>query len=117
MDLLAAVPFSVIDLANHDNHDDELTQGTDWLKLAKVSRLYRIARIFRLFKIGKIFRQSETIMNLIDMMHLNAMIMKMLKLLIPVILSVHLMGCLFYFNSSLIEDSNQTWIYKGGFID
>lgn len=41
----------------------------------------------------------------------------MLKLFLTVILIVHLMGCMWFFNSSLLEDSNNNWIVKNGFSD
>ena len=52
-----------------------------------------------------------------DMMQLNTSILRMFKLLLTIVGVVHLMGCLFYFNSDLVVDSNQTWIYQGDFKD
>jgi hypothetical protein len=41
----------------------------------------------------------------------------MLKLFLTVVFIVHLMGCMWYFNSSLAEDLDQTWIYLNNFQD
>jgi hyperpolarization activated cyclic nucleotide-gated potassium channel 1 len=84
------------------------------LKLAKVSRLYRIFKVFRLLKIAKFVRHNEAVNDFIDQIEINPSFLRMLKLFIQVIFIVHLMGCMWFFNATLIE---QSWVSDNGFED
>jgi hypothetical protein len=81
-----------------------------------VSRLYRVSKVFRLLKIAKIATQFEQLNDLIEQVNMHAAYLRMLKLFLLVSFFVHLAGCMWFFNSSLL-DSSQTWIQLNDFQD
>ena len=62
-----------------------------------------MARLFRLLKIAKIFSQSILILSIVESIQVTPSTISSLKLFSLIAFIIHLMSCVWYFNSSLIQ--------------
>lgn len=77
------------------------------LKIAKIVRLLKIVKIIKIFTN---LSRDKLISKLLYFASNSALMTKLIKFFLIMIISVHNIACLFYFTSSLHHFNEQTWI-------
>lgn len=106
LDLLACIPFDQVD------NTESGQSNTKTIQLVRLSKLPRLYRIIKIAKIFKIFRIGGAESQFLDMFELNSGVMRLVSLLCFVMLAVHLMGCLWYFEAKLDGFAPDTWVTR-----
>ena len=119
IDLVACIPFSLIDTGNSSTTSSGSTSVgyNSLIRLIRVPRLYRLFRISRLFKALKQTSEIGCMAKIQDFVSLKHSAMRLISFFLTVLICVHLMSCLWYFTATLEGLSPDCWVYKFDFQD
>lgn len=90
LDLLACVPFQLIEANDTDSDDSAYNK---LLRLMRLPRLYRVIRVLRLLKLLRVMKSTTFIEKLINKLKANIGILRLIKFTFTIILLVHIVGC------------------------
>ncbi|OMJ93103.1 hypothetical protein SteCoe_4049 [Stentor coeruleus] len=102
IDLISCIPLEII-----DSNETVNESYNKFLRILKVSRIYRFVRVLRLLKLLR-FLRSQYVKNLLISFQLNAGIGKIIIFFLSLGMSVHILGCLWFYVSST-DNMNLTW--------
>jgi hypothetical protein len=94
LDISSSIPTELIELTTSST----LSSGNSvkLLRLARLPRLYRLLRILRLFKMLRLIKHNKSIKKLLDLVRMNAGVMRMITVTITVFFMVHLVACCWF---------------------
>lgn len=103
IDLVSCIPLEIIDSNQTVNES-----YNKFLRILKVSRIYRFVRVLRLLKLLR-FLRSQYVNTLLISFKLNVEIGKIIIFFLSLGMSVHILGCLWFYVSST-DNMNLNWI-------
>lgn len=115
IDIIGIFPFETVINQNDSIPDDSTNNAggyNDFAKLLRLPRLYRLVKISRLFKFMKSSAVGNLISNLQLFLRINSSLIRVIKFILTVILMVHILGCLWYFEAQLQDFAPNTWVSK-----
>lgn len=113
IDLLAFIPFDLINYALGNRSDESSTSNYNNLaRLLRLPRLYKLLRIFRIIKALRAYSNSGVIEKLQDLLHLNSRLFKLFKFLMYVLVTVHIMACFWHFSAKIFNFDIDTWVVR-----
>ena len=115
IDLVSCFPFELLSYLTDPNG-----QRAAYNNLSKLIRLKSIPRLFRLSKILVLFKNSKTLPCLDKVYYLFSFshsATQMLGTFFMILLSLHIVSCLWYFMARFYEFGPDTWIYRRGLQD
>lgn len=115
VDVIACIPFDMIQYSLNPN-GKRATYNT----LSKLVRLKSLPRLFRLSKVLVLFKETRTF-PLLDSIYyffsLSHSGVRLISTLSMILLSLHIISCLWYFMARFYEFSPDTWIVRYGLQD
>jgi len=112
IDLLAFVPFDLINYALGTKSDESSLNYNNLARLLRLPRLYKLLRIFRIIKALRAYGNSGVIEKLQDLLHLNSRLFKLFKFLMYVLVTVHIMACFWHFSAKIVNFDIDTWVVR-----
>lgn len=95
MDLSSSIPTELMEMLT-DNSAAKSGNSVKLLRLARLPRLYRLLRILRLFKMLRLIKHNKSMKKMMDLIRMNAGIMRMINVAITVFFLVHLVACVWF---------------------
>jgi len=114
IDFISTVPFQLV---------EELIKSessTREIKLAKVTRLprlYRIVRILRLIKLARLSKRGGFLAQVQELLQLTSSTSNMVGLLLTVLFLTHLVACIFFLQSKLMDFPDDSWVIQEDVMD
>lgn len=111
IDIIGVFPFETITSQKFSEDSTNNAGGyNDFIKLLRLPRLYRLVKISRLFKFIKSSAIGNLMTNLQLFLKINSSYIQVMKFIMTVILIVHILGCLWYFEAQLQDFAPDTWV-------
>lgn len=108
-DLLACIPFEVIQLGSGDSS----SMG----KLIKLRMLPKIFRIARLIKMVKHVKKSSFTLQIQEILGFSHLYMKIILTSSATLIIIHIIACLWYASAKSNQFSEDTWVARFNIID
>ncbi|CAG9311341.1 unnamed protein product [Blepharisma stoltei] len=107
VDIVSILPFDLIT----GNYSGGLTN------ILKVSRLYKLFRLIRLMKMMRFAKSRAFLDEFIDKLKLSSGFISMCKFMFIVLVTVHIIGCFWYYIAKLEDFTPESWIVRSNLID
>jgi hypothetical protein len=109
LDVFTTIPFQLLEI---QDDKDGAAGNSKALRLARIPRLYRLLRIFRLFKLIRMFKQSASSSSneMAKKLQLGNSIREVLKIIGMILFVTHLMACLWFFQSKMLDFPKTSWV-------
>ena len=114
LDILACVPFSVIDSSTSDSYN---SGQNNMMRLVRLPRLYRLVRITRIYRLAARGKTAEMLERVQDCLEINRGVVKIGYFAVSVLMSLHVSGCVWYYIARLQELGPGTWVWRAGLVD
>lgn len=115
IDLVSCFPFELLSyLTNPNGHRAAYNNLSKLIRLKNIPRLFRLSKILVLFKNSKSFPFLDKVYYLFSFSHSAT---QMLGTFFMILLSLHIVSCLWYFMARFYEFGPDTWIYRRGLLD
>ncbi|CAG9321591.1 unnamed protein product [Blepharisma stoltei] len=115
LDLIASIPFGMIEvLLDYESHGRMMNQ------LVKIFKIKSVPRLFRLTKLSKLFKEktsSENFENIQIILNINHSITRLISALSVIAVSLHLVGCMWFYSARFDDFSPDTWVVRLGYMD
>ncbi|OMJ71316.1 hypothetical protein SteCoe_30517 [Stentor coeruleus] len=113
IDLLAFMPFESLDFS----HSSGNTKINPLFKLARLPRLYKLFKISKVLKCLKQSNRYGIMMKLQDIFTIRHSIMRLLTTIFTITILLHIAACLWYFVAKIEDFNDQTWVFRGGYMN
>lgn len=115
IDIVACIPFDLIQYSINPN-GQRATYNTlsKLVRLKSLPRLFRLSKVLVLFKEAKSFPLLDSIYYFFSLSHSGV---QMISTFSMIILSLHIISCLWYFVARFYEFDPDTWISRQGMLD
>lgn len=113
VDLMACLPFTIADYYLSTG-DQNLNSGSynNIMRLSKLPRLYKLLRVARLLKAARRYQSSGVVYAFQDLLQVNSRVFKLVKFLLYVMISVHLMACVWFFAAKMQNFGVDCWVVR-----
>lgn len=113
IDILACLPFTIADYFL-STEDQSLNAGNynNIMRLSRIPRLYKLLRVVRLLKAAQRYQSSGVIYAFQDLLQVNSRVFKLVKFLLYVMISVHLMACVWFFTAKMQNFEVESWVVR-----
>lgn len=113
IDFVACLPFTIADYYL-STEDQNLNSGSynNIMRLSKLPRLYKLLRVVRLVKAARRYQSSGVIYAFQDLLQVNSRVFKLIKFLLYVMISVHLMACVWFFAAKMQNFAVDSWVVR-----
>lgn len=115
IDFFACIPFDLILCFISPN-----SQRASYNTLSKLMRLKNLPRLFRLSKLLIYFKDNKdfpVLDNIYYFFSFSTSIVKFLNTVFTILISLHIVSCLWYFTAKLDDFGPDTWIYRNNLLD
>lgn len=115
IDFVACIPFDLI-----ISFISPESQRASYNTLSKLIRLKNFPRLFRLSKLLVYFKDNENfpfLDNIYYFFSLSTSIIKFLNTFFTILISLHIISCLWYFTAKFDDFGPDTWIYRHNLFD
>lgn len=116
LDLTASIPLVFFDYYFFNSKSNAQSYNT-LMKLAKIPKLVKLTRIAKVMKAYHLYKQSGILEKLQDNLQINTRVLKILKFFATLCISIHIMGCLWFYAAKLYNFDNTTWVFRFGYLD
>lgn len=110
LDLLACLPFSLLDMLQTSTFDKTSNKYNNLLRLARLPRLYKLFRITRILKAFRHYKSTKCVEKIQDFLQINSRLYKLAKFLVSVFVCVHVAGCFWFFSARVSGFGPDTWV-------
>ncbi|OMJ82643.1 hypothetical protein SteCoe_16626 [Stentor coeruleus] len=110
-DLASALPYEIMDLSDSDSPEN-LHFINIVLRLFYNKKMYMITRLFRLLKLVSNIKLCGVLKKIQDYLMITHNSMKLVKTLIQILISVHIMACFWVIAAKISEIQSDTWIFR-----
>ena len=118
VDILACLPFTIIDyFLQNDDNSTSAGKYNNIMRLSRLPRLYKLLRVVRLIKAAHRYQNSGMMYVVQDLLQVNSRMFKLVKFLLYVMISVHLMACIWFFAAKMQNFSSDCWVVRYGLMD
>lgn len=111
IDIFGFLPFDVILEGERKSKN-----YNNLLRLLRLPRLYRLMKISRIIKFFK-SKQGGVLNSIFEYINLKESMLKLIGFFLTVAICAHVVTCLFYFAAKYNDFSDQTWVYRFGYMD
>lgn len=113
IDIIAFLPFDSINLFQSSKD----TKINPLFKLARLPRLYKLFKISKVLKCLKLSNRYGIMMKMQDILTIRHSVMRLITTLFTIIICVHIAACMWYFVARLEDFNQDTWVFRGGYLD
>ncbi|OMJ67731.1 hypothetical protein SteCoe_35024 [Stentor coeruleus] len=110
-DLASALPYEVMNLDQSESPEN-LHLISIILRLFYSKKMYMIARLFRLFKLISNIKLCGLLKKLRDYLSITHNTMKLIRTLIKILVSVHIMACFWVIATKISDNKIDTWTIR-----
>lgn len=115
VDLVACMPFDLIQFSvNPNSKRSGYNALSKLIRLKNLPRLFRLSKVLNLLKDKKAFPMLDNIYYFFSISHSGV---RLLGTASMILLSLHIVACLWYFVARFYEFSPDTWIIRYGILD
>ncbi|CAG9314440.1 unnamed protein product [Blepharisma stoltei] len=115
IDLFASIPFGMIEVVMATDTKSSLMN-----QLVKLLKIKSLPRLFRLTKLTKMLKQqtsSQNFENIQIILNINHSITRLVGALSVIAISLHLVGCMWFYTARFDGFTPETWVVRLGYID
>ena len=113
IDVLSFIPFSVIGRES----GAETVDANKYVRFFRLPRLYKLFRMSRLLKLLNSKNTHEVIVKMQDYFSIKHSATRLFSSIMSIIISVHIVSCLWFYTSKIEEFSPNTWVIRYNFQD
>ena len=113
IDILSFIPFSLIGRES----GAETTNANRYVRFFRLPRLYKLFRMSRLLKLLNSKNTHEVIVKMQDYFSIKHSATRLFSSIMSIIISVHIISCLWFYTSKIDEFSPNTWVIRYNFQD
>jgi len=117
LDFLSSFPTTAVDYAVGTEGSSSVGKYNSLMRLVRLPRVYKLVRIFRIVKIVKHLAENAVFQRIYEGFQINSRnshsgLLKFLKFLITVSVSVHVMGCFWFFSARITDFPPESWVIR-----
>lgn len=87
------------------------------MQLAKLPRLYKLLKILRLLKLVRLLKYSRSVKKILQAFNMNQGVKRMTMIAMTMFFLVHLVGCVFFLSSKLLDFPDDSWVIRYDMLD
>ena len=85
--------------------------------LVRISRLRNIPKLLRLSRLTKLARNLTFIQEFDYVLTMDQRVLKLLKTILGILISLHIISCIWYFSARIYSFDPSTWVVRYGYLD
>ena len=86
--------------------------SNDFIKYLRLPRLFRLVRVIRVFKGVKKIKENKYMQTIQDTLQFSTASVRIFNFLVLVMISIHFVGCMWFFAAKAMDLSPGTWVYE-----
>ncbi|CAG9312247.1 unnamed protein product [Blepharisma stoltei] len=117
LDVVASLPMTLVEWQTAPKHTSQKKSYNSILKLAKFPKLLKLVKIMRVVKMYRHYENSALFEKIQDILQINTRYIKTFKFFASLIISIHIMGCVWFYIAKVNDFDCTTWVFRHQYLD